>query len=128
MAKPKPFPKGMGACADLLHEKRSARLAADKVAAALKDEEQALIEHIINNLPKDSGGAIGKAYKVTVVTKEKPQVKDWPLFYAYVLKNKAFDLLQRRLSDTAIAERIADKRKVPGVEMFNATTVSLTKK
>lgn len=124
----KAFPKSMAACADLLYVKRSARLTADKIAAELKEQEQALIEYIIDHLPKDSGGAVGKTHKVIVITKIKQQVKDWDKFWAYVAKNKRFDLVQRRITETAVQELIDDKKKVPGVEPFTAVTVSLTKK
>lgn len=121
------YPKSMGACADMLYVMRSKRLAADKVAADLKATEQALIEHIINTMPKDDAGGVGKTHMVRVVTKQKPQVKDWPVFYAYVAKTKSFDMLQKRLSEQAVQDRLDDGKKLPGVELFNAVTVSLTK-
>lgn len=129
MAKLKPFPKSMGACADLLADTREKRLAADKVAEALKAEENRLKEHIINSLDKSSTGAAGKHHMVRVIIKQKPQVREWDKFYAYVHKNKAFDLLQRRLSETAIIDRMMEARgkKLPGIEMFNTVDVSLTK-
>lgn len=125
--KPKPLPKSMAACADLLFERREKRLAADKVAAALKAEETALINHIIDNLPKDSSGAMGKHHKAQVITETKQQVKDWPVFFAYVSKTKAWDMLQKRTSDAAVQARIDDGKKVPGVEPFTVVKVSLTK-
>lgn len=127
-AKPKAFPKSLGACADLLYQMRETRLAADKEAAALKSEENRLKEHIINTLPKDSGGAVGKTHKVIIVTKTKQQVKDWDKFWAYVGKNKAWDLLQKRIADVAVQARIDDGKKLPGVEAFTVVDVSLTKK
>lgn len=142
-AKPKAFPKSLGACADLLFDMREKRLAADKVAAELKAEESRLKEHIINTLDKDSGGAVGKHHKVVVITKMKPQVKDWDKFYAYVKRTGAFDLFQRRLGEQAAMDRTTFgtrvdptnegalityvKKTVPGVEIFNAVDVSLTK-
>lgn len=128
MAKPKAFPKSLGACADLLYQMRTKRLEAVKAAAELKAEENRLKEHIINTLPKDSGGAVGKTHKVIVVTKTKQQVKDWDKFWVYVAKNKAWDLLQKRISDTAVQARIDDGKKLPGVEPFVVVDVSLTKK
>lgn len=124
----KSFPKSLGACADLLYEKRQTRLAADKAAAALKEEEQALVNHIIDTLPKDSGGAVGKTHKVIVLTEVKQQVKDWDLFWPWVAKNKAWDCLQKRISDGAVQARIDAKKVVPGVEPFNVVKISLTKK
>lgn len=125
--KPKPFPKSMGTCADLLSDLRQERLAADKVAAALKEREEALKDYIIDNLPKDSSGAFGKRYKVKVEQAEKPVVKDWNIYYAYISKNKAWDLLQKRVGEAALQARLDDGKKVPGIEMFHYAKVSLTK-
>lgn len=126
---PNKFPKSMGACADMLFTLREKRLAADKVAAALKADETALINHIIENLDKESSGAIGKHHKVRVVTKQKPQIKDFEKLAAWVKKNGRFDVFQRRLNEQAIMDTLAQPRvkAVPGVELFNAVTVSLTK-
>lgn len=123
------FPKSMGACADLLFTLREKRLAADKAAAALKADETALIKHIIDNLDKESSGAIGKHHKVRVVTKKKPQIKNFEELTKWVKKTGRFDVFQRRLSDQAIMDTLANPKvkSVPGVEMFNAVTVSLTK-
>lgn len=129
MAKAIKYPKSMGACADLLFDLRSKRLELDKAAAEAKEAETALINHIIEKLDKESTGAAGKHHQVRVITKQKPQVKDWPSFYAYVKKNGRFDMLQRRLSETAIMDTLENPKvkSIPGVEMFNAVSVSLTK-
>jgi len=129
MPKPVAFkpPKSLPACADLLASIRAERLAADKVAEGLKAKETILKEHLINNVPKDSAGAMGKLYTATITTKTKPRVADWPLLWAHIKKTGEFDLMQRRLSDTAVMDRINDKRKLPGVETFTYVDVSLTK-
>lgn len=125
----KKFPKSMGACADLLFKLREKRLKLDKEAAAAKAEEQELINYIIDNLDKDSAGAIGKTHKVKVVTKQKPQIKDFDALSKWVKKTGRFDVFQRRLSEQAIMDTLAQPKSkgVPGVELFNAITVSLTK-
>lgn len=122
------FPKSFGACADKLNELRQKRLEQEKIAAVFAAEESALREHIIANLPKSEGGAIGKEYKVQVIMKVVPRVEDWEKFYAYIAKFKRFDMLQRRPSDAAIQELWDDKKKVPGVVQFQAVTLSLTKR
>lgn len=122
------FPKTLGACADKLFEIREERRAAQRVVDEMEEEEKALKAHLINTLPKsEAGGVAGKLARVTIVTKPVPQVKDWDAFYKYVKKNDAFDLLQRRLVDTAVAERWEAGKKVPGVESFNVVTVSINK-
>jgi hypothetical protein len=120
------YPKSMAACADLLYDMRQKRLDADKVAARLKEDENALLEHIIQNLPKDSGGAVGKHHKVETYNATKLVVKDWDALWGYVFKKKRPDLLQKRLSDTAVQELMDDGKVVPGVEPFTIVKVSLT--
>lgn len=122
------LPKSLAACADLLYTTKQARLAADKVAEELKKKEAAIEEHIIANLPKsDATGIAGKVARASIVVKTIPIVKDWDAFYAYIKKNNAFELLQRRLSEGAIQERWDAKKTVPGVDTFKRSKVSLTK-
>mgnify|MGYP001489648579 CR=1 FL=1 len=122
------FPKTMGACADKIYELRQKRLDAQKVVDAIEAEEKALKEYIINTLPKsETTGVAGKLARVTVITKIVPQVKDWDSFYKYVKKNNAFDLVQRRLADKAIQDRWEAGKTIPGVEAFQAVTLSINK-
>jgi len=122
------FPKGLGACADKLYQIKQKRLDAQKIVDAFAAEESALKNHIIENLPKsDASGIAGKLARVTVVTKEVPQVTDWDALYKYVVKTKDFSLLQRRVGDAAIKERWEAGKEVPGVGHFNAVTVSMNK-
>lgn len=122
------FPKALGACADKLFELRNKRLEMQKAVDAVAAEESALKNHIIENLPKsEASGVAGKLARVTVVTKQIPQVKDWDAFYKYVKKTGSFDLMQKRLTDAAIKERWEAGKEVPGVEHFNAVSVSINK-
>lgn len=122
------FPKSMGVCADRLYDIKNLRLAQQKIVDALEEEEKALKKHIIDNLPKSQqSGAAGKIARVTISGKDVPQVEDWTKFHAYVKKTGAFELLQKRLSDTAINERWDEGKDVPGVKKFNVVSVSLNK-
>ena len=122
------FPKTLGECADALYTARQNRLALQRQLDEMGAYETALREHIINTLPKSKQeGAQGALARVTVVRKEVPQVKDWQAFYAYVSKHKAWELMQRRVSEKAIAERLEGGVKLPGVEIFHAVTLSVNK-
>lgn len=122
------FPKQLGACADKLFTLKAKRLEIQKLVDAVDAEEKALKAYIIENLPKsEASGVAGKLCRVTVVTKEVPQVKDWDAFYKYVKKTGSFDLMQKRLTDAAICERWEAGKKVPGVEVFNAVSISMNK-
>ncbi len=122
------FPKTMGSCADRLYELRQKRLEMQKEVDAVAAEETALKNYIIETLPKsEASGVAGKLARVTVVTKTIPQVKDWDAFYKYVKKTGQFDLMQRRITDSAIKERWEAGKEIPGVEHFNAVSVSINK-
>ncbi len=122
------FPKSLGACADRLYSLRGERLAAQKIADALEAEEKALKAHIINTLPKsEASGVAGKLCRITVVSKEIPQVKDWDKFYKFMGKKKTYDFLQRRLNDSLVKEYWDAGQKVEGVEPFTIVSVSMNK-
>jgi hypothetical protein len=127
--KQKKLPKSMGACADLLYDMKQQRLAADRYAAELKAEEERIKAHIIDNLDKNSTGAAGKHHRVQVVRKTKPRVdpEKWPQFLAWVAKNKAWDMLQRRVGEEGCRVRMEEGKKVPGLTTFQYVDVSLTK-
>jgi hypothetical protein len=126
LAPPK-WPTSIGACADLLFEIREQRLSQQKLVDELAAKETALKEHVIQSLPKGDTGAAGRHHKVAVITKVVPRVEDWTKFYAYIAKTKRFDLMQRRVTDTAVQEMWDSKKQVPGVVPFQAVSVSLTK-
>jgi hypothetical protein len=128
MAKPVAVPKTLGACADRLFKLREDVGALNKRIEELKAEESAIKNHLIDALPKsEARGVLGKLARAAVTTKVVPTVRDWEAFYKYVLKQKDFSLLQRRVSDAAVKERWEAKKTVPGVEPFMVIGVSVTK-
>jgi hypothetical protein len=121
-------PRTLGAAADQLYTTIQKRLTAQKKVDALKAQETALKDHIIRELPKSEvKGVVGRIAKVTVRQDNIPSVKDWDKFYAYIHRNKAYEMLQRRVKADAVKERWENKKKVPGVEPFGVTKVSCTK-
>lgn len=126
------IPKKQGEWPDLLHTLQEKRLALQKEAAEIEAQEKELKAHIIETLPKSSAtGIVGKEYQVKVISKDVPQVDTenggWDQVYEYIKKHKAWDLLQKRLNDTAVRARWDEGKTVPGVKVFKATTISLTK-
>lgn len=139
-AKPPKLPKSLGACVDLYHDKREARLLEDKKVKAMKAEETFIQEHIINNVPKGDAGAVGKRFKAVVKTEDVYQVEDWQAFYNHLKKTGEFDLLNRALNQAAVKERVDSQTRLsgkkgenwkpklpPGVKTFTAVKLSVTK-
>lgn len=117
----------MGVLVDEYRDIKDLRLAADKVAEALRNEEQRILDHIIENVSVDEGGVVGKRFKGIITTDRKPVVEDWEKFYAHVKKTGNFDLLQKRLSDTAVKDRLEEGKAVPGVGNILVKKLSVTK-
>ena len=84
---------------------------------------------LINELPKnDITGASGSLARCEVVTTSHASVTDWALLYQYIKERDAWDLLQRRVSDTAWRGRLEEGAEVPGVGTYNRVAVKLYKK
>lgn len=124
-----PLPKALGRCADLYHEVRSVRLAMEKEVEAVKARESEIKEHIIANLSKsDDTGAAGLRYRAQIITKTKFVVKEWPVLFSWIRKHDRFDMLQKRISDTAVADFVEEeKRLLPGTERVQVPELSVTK-
>lgn len=123
-----PIPDSIGRCADLLHEVKSLRLDMDKEVDVVRQRERELEEHIIQNLTAgEDTGAAGLLYRVQVVKKTKPKPSDWSAIHAYIQETGRFDLLQKRLSDKAVMDMLAEDEEVPGVERIHIPQISLTK-
>lgn len=122
------LPKSPAARADVLYACEKMRLDLQKRVEKLKKLESELDQYFIDTLPvSQASGIAGQVARVQIKPNPKPIVEDWDKFYAYVKKNNAFDLLQRRVSESAVEERWADKKQVPGVGIFHTKKVSVTK-
>lgn len=96
--------------------KRDERLAADKVAKLLKEEEEHFKSWLINVFiqQKFEGMVIGG--KITGLSpKEVPVVEDKEKFCTYILETHQLELLQFRLATGAIKEREEAGISVPGI-------------
>lgn len=119
----------LGAVVDKLYELKQERAERQKTVDAVKKAESAVEQYLIDTMPKsDQSGVIGRTAKAVIITSKKPSVTDWDKVYAYIKKNNRFDLLQKRVSDTAVKELWDDGKDVPGVDVYNAKKISLTKK
>lgn len=120
-------PKNAAAAADELYKLKEEKSKLNVQVKEIEEREKELNRWCIDNIPKQGAtGVRGKLAEVEVVTEVVPSVKDWPKFYAYMVKTKAFEMLQKKLSPAAVKERWGDKgTKVPGVEPFNVTKVKL---
>ncbi len=117
------------ALVDAYIAKRTERLLADKVAENLKKEEtelqKKLIEICIASGTKALGGSKGV---VNYARENKPTVMNWEKLYEYIKEHDAFELLQRRLGEGAVAERWEDGIVIPGVGTFPVDKLTISGK
>jgi len=119
------IPETTGGIVDRLYDIKIRKTRASKIIALIEEEEKRLQNALIDVLDKDdTTGVSGKFGKATVSVKKVPYAKDWSAVYKYIIKTGEFDLLQKRLSTTAVEER---ETTIPGIEFLNVKKVNLRK-
>lgn len=76
---------------------------------------------------QDLDGAVGTNVVAKIDRRTVAKINDYEQLKKFILRNKAFDLLQRRISLTAYRERLADGKKVPGLEPVVLSSIKLKK-
>ena len=121
-------PRVLGELIDELYSLRQERLGVEAQAKAIKESEKKLEDRLLKDFDRaELSKAAGKLATVTVTPKVVPNVVDWDKLYAYIMKNKAFELLHRRVNEGAWSERREHGEDVPGTESFTALKVSVHK-
>jgi hypothetical protein len=107
---------------------RSDRLEKEREAEKLKSAETKLKDSIIRLMREQGILTLGASLAtVKLQPKEKPQVQNWESLYDYILVTKEFDLLQRRLTETAVKLRWDEGKDVPGVIKYPIDELSISK-
>ena len=118
----------LGKLADQLYAKRIERLAADKIAANLKSEESQLQSQLISEMESNDLSSIGGQNCIIKRTvKQRAIAADWQAIYGYITEHDAFDLLHKRLTDSAVLLRKDDGIEVPGVSLMDYSHITYSK-
>jgi hypothetical protein len=122
----------MGAVADQLKQLRDiAKLMGDVVSPAselIGPAGKNIEEHFIQTLAVgEASGVQGLVARVQVTESPVPTPDNWDDIYKHVHKTKDFAILNRQLNREHIRELWDDKKQVPGVGVFHAKKVSVTK-
>lgn len=93
---------------------------------ALSKEQVDISDKLINTV-RDLGLKTAKTNQVSVVltTSEFPNVEDWQKVYTFILENEMPFLLQKRLVATGYQALKAEGVEVPGVKVFEKTSISV---
>lgn len=100
------------------------RLRLDKQSGILKKVEDKLKSTIIEKI--NEGAVCTKDYVVTVEKRDKPVAVDWHKIWKYIRTNDAFDLLHKRLTETAVEARWGEGVEVPGVDKLPVEKLYVT--
>lgn len=122
------LPTTIGATIDLLYKLGEQRKEQEAELKKLKEQEKAIELHLLNNFQKSEiNGARGKLAQFSVGSSVVADVTDWDALWKYITKNKAYDMVQKRVSVTACRARWDNKKQIPGVDPQEIVTFSLRK-
>lgn len=122
------MPKTLAEVADLYYVTRDKRLTMEKEAAKIQQDETALKEYLIANLPKSKAeGVAGKLCRVQITRRDVPKLADPKKFYAFAARKGNEDLAKESMVASAVQARWENGIKVPGVEAFTLISLSLNK-
>lgn len=124
-----PNVKELAELADLAYTARKNRRLEQKRVDELEEVEKSYIRVLRGYLPgvKGASGIAGEVARASTDTKRVPKLKDFEAAAKWAGKTGNFQIFQRRLNDAAVAEIVADKKKIPGVEFIDILTISLEK-
>lgn len=121
----------LGASIDRLHDLREQKRKAEAAAKKLEGEIKPLENEVMERMDAEQvGSSAGKLASVSISENVVPTVKDWDAFYTYILRNKAFYLLERRPTAIAYREELDTRngKLIPGVESYTRRTLNLRSK
>ena len=98
--------------------KRRERLKLERQASVLEAEEKTLLDSLSKLKP--ASGMYGP-YVLTVEKKIVPKVNDWGKFIPYLLRTGNLDMLQRRLTESAVMARLKNNEPIDGVDTDEKT-------
>jgi len=106
---------------------RAQRLDLERQAKKIEEKEKELKLTLIGRLSKAANKALSfNGRVIQLVTKEQPAVSDWPALWKHIQKTGAFELVQQRLSTTAVVEHWEAGEKIPGVSKLPVESLSDT--
>lgn len=114
--------------ADQYYTQRLRRLEADREAAAFKKDEDRFFSQLLAAV-KETGATkvVGDLCIVVPDKKPKTTIESWAEFCQHLHKTKEYELLEKRVSSTAVAERVAAGKAIPGLKTELVDTLSVTK-
>lgn len=119
-------PPSLGVTTDKMWQLREDKRALDAKVKAVEGQIKELEVTLFELLDaQDTRKAEGKKASVSIGESTVVTVEDWDALWPYIVKNKFFHLIQKRVSDPGMRELWALKKVVPGVQPFTKRTLSV---
>ena len=118
----------IGTLIDQLHVTREKIRELNAQVSTLEEAKKNVEEQLLAALKADGvTKATGKAATASISTQTVAQIEDIDRVYQYVLKNKCPFLFERRVSNAAFRELLAQRnnKAIPGLKAFDKETISL---
>lgn len=111
------------------HALREKRLALQKEAALLEEQEKDILYELTKGLSFNQKGykLTQDGYTFKAVHKEGAQCENWELLLPYIRQTGELDLLHKRLTESAALLRLDAGHTIPGVSKTHKWTVTITK-
>ena len=105
-------------------EMRDLNRQAEEIKRKFDEKSEELRLHMEDQNMKKATGQLGTVSLSEVVV---AHVQDWDKVYNYILRNKAFQLMQRRIADGAFRELVGLRKgkNIPGIEPFTKKGINL---
>ena len=88
----------------------------DKQAEQMKEHEEILKKAIIAKYQEQGLTLLGSKLGVVKLSEaDEPVAQDWIAVWDFIRENNAFELLHKRLTNTAVKERWEAGEEIPGV-------------
>lgn len=110
---------------DQIFELRERIRELDRQSQSLKDEKTTLEDQLLKDLDAQGVQSVsGRRATASISENIVPSIEDWDSFHAFIRKNNAFYLLQRRANPAPYRELIQQRRgrKIPGVTSVTLRT------
>lgn len=118
----------MGALIQQYHEIRARRLALQREADTLEQQEKDLLYDLTMGLDIKRGHLVNEGqYQMKAAPKQVVVVEAWSVLLNHIRDTGEVDLLQKRVTESAVKERWGAGLTVPGTKEDNKWVVTVTK-
>ena len=95
---------------------RKKRLSLQREADLLEQQEKGLIGDLIQHMNASKLEVFKEGEdEAVLVASDEPNVEDWPKLLDHILATGSIDLLQKRVTASAVKARWKDDQTVPGI-------------